>query len=338
MGAGASFDCAGMGDSCVTDVEYRPPLTKDLFQGKSSFNRILQKYPGAVSLSDDIRARLRPGNVNLEDILQRVTSTTDLRLRRLAWQVPLYFQELMGTVSDKYITFGASKFDTLLHYAQRSPFEKVLFLSLNYDFLLEKAFQQGLQRPLNQLDLFCPEREKQWLVKLHGSVLWGRRMQNNVRHNRSAVELLESINGDLELSDEIETLTSYIPSNNVSPGKFLYPCITPPIAGDKEFSCPPAHIEKAKAFLTLCRRFLVIGFSGLDAHVLELLRENQQQMATLMIVSGNRNDGLEVFNRLLKANIKIPSQSYQDPSTCIFDGGFVQFMESDTCRSFFSSD
>lgn len=79
IGAGASFDCV---DREVTSVapHCRPPLVDDLFRSDDAFNPVLRAYPGAESLSDDIRVARRAG-VPLEQILRRLAAEESLERR-----------------------------------------------------------------------------------------------------------------------------------------------------------------------------------------------------------------------------------------------------------------
>lgn len=55
---------------------------------------------------------------------------------------------------------------------------------------------------------------------------------------------------------------------------FFYPIVTAPLA-DKTLDaavCPLTHKQVAKDFLADCRKFLVIGTSGLDGDLMELLK------------------------------------------------------------------
>lgn len=61
VGAGASYDCVADGATDY-DGSWRPPLTSNLFDLRPGFSEILQKYPRAVALSDEIRAWIRCPN------------------------------------------------------------------------------------------------------------------------------------------------------------------------------------------------------------------------------------------------------------------------------------
>ena len=79
VGAGASFDCV-QENVADFDVDYRPPLTKDLFAFRGAFNRILSKYPKAEALSDQIRTRVSTGT-SIEAILREFALEEDARRR-----------------------------------------------------------------------------------------------------------------------------------------------------------------------------------------------------------------------------------------------------------------
>src|SRR5437899_2138935 len=79
VGAGASQDCVAEGAVAEFDTNWRPPLTADLFEGRTAFNRILSKYPKANAVSEIIRTRLRNSEA-LEDILKDLMSSENLQV------------------------------------------------------------------------------------------------------------------------------------------------------------------------------------------------------------------------------------------------------------------
>ena len=101
LGAGSSYDCV-TANVTQYDANYSPPLTKDLFAFRASFNEILRKYPKAEALSDQIRTRVAAGD-SLEAILRSLEAERNIFLKRQYYAIPLYLQELLGEVTAHYV-------------------------------------------------------------------------------------------------------------------------------------------------------------------------------------------------------------------------------------------
>lgn len=64
----------------------------------------------------------------------------------------------------------------------------------------------------------------------------------------------------------------------------IYPAITVPIDGKYEYNCPPELLEETKKFLIDCHNYLIIGTSGNDQDLLDLLKQNASN-GNIMFVS-----------------------------------------------------
>ena len=87
------------------DSEWKPPLVRELFAMRESFQSILAKYKGVASVAEEIRTHVGEAEdaVGLEEFLRNMSVEESLSLRREYWEVPLYLQELMGAVSQHFM-------------------------------------------------------------------------------------------------------------------------------------------------------------------------------------------------------------------------------------------
>jgi hypothetical protein len=69
------------------------------------------------------------------------------------------------------------------------------------------------------------------------------------------------------------------------------------MSGKSACSCPDEHLETLKRRLRECSNVLVIGFSGLDEHVLQIFDQQGLRPRHWAIVNGNSNRGYETFHR-----------------------------------------
>jgi hypothetical protein len=359
IGAGASYDCIAHQPNdfppqfkiTQVDPKYRPPLTQDLFTPQPAFNEILNMYPLVAGLSEDIRARLRKKKnrdaESLEQILRQLTASQRIDTKKQVWEIPLYLQELFWTISDKYIISGRSKFSTLVRRVLDSHYQRVLFLTLNYDLLLDKAISEYMNYKFANMDSYIPSGKSWSLVKAHGSVNWARTLVNGPDFNGDHYGFVSELSAEPKFSSETEILLgdraeNYFPFKpQVRYGqKYKYPWMALPAEGEKDFFCPDEHINKTKNFLRDCRNFLFIGFSALDPHVVDLFKDVSRSQR-LMFVCGGQQFAKEAFLRLFNKNEKIlPNQYFgkSDESPYLSDLGFADFVESEQFEKFLSLD
>jgi len=331
LGAGASFDCT---QERITDFsqDYWPPLVNELFAFRLSFNKILRKYPRAEALSEEIRTKLEAG-VSLEALLRQLASEDNFAIKKQYWEIPLYLQELLGEVSEHFVRFGGTKYDTLVRAIARSTFQEVLFLTVNYDLFLDDALKLMHGVTFSTLDSYCPKDSGWSLIKLHGSVNWGKKLLTPHNPIPNSVELLNTLDGEIELDQKIQILSGHHDESRFIGSDFFYPSLAVPIEGKDEFACPEEHIQKAKSFLKFCSNFIIIGFSALDEHVLKQL-EAVQYVRKLMVVNGSEASALEAIRRIASKNMKFSHENYPD---CLYAGGFRDFMTSGELDRFLGS-
>jgi len=330
VGAGASKDCVA--DMPITEIDsnWTPPLTAALFDARTPFNRILSKYPKANALSEIIRTRLK-NSENLEDILKDLMSSDNLQVKKQVWAVTFYLQVLLWTVSEKFVISGGTKYDTLVQRLLTSNVGQVLLFTLNYDLFLDRAISTFDDVQFNSMDDYCLATKKWSLIKAHGSVNWGRRLLNGRSDSRQPDLVLGSLDQEPSLSSEVEVLNVQLSDlqkyQQSSDGGVLFPALALPAAGEKDFVCPKQHLAKAEKFFAECKKFLFVGFSGLDPHVLGLFAE-PSEVARLVIVNGSKAAGNNLNTKLCSVNGQFKSAYFSRSGALVFDGGFRLFMES----------
>lgn len=358
VGAGASHNCVDQ-ETNKFRTDLTPPLVQDLFENRDPFNVILRQYPKAEALSATIRSRLRRKE-QLESVLKGLAAANDLSLKKQFWHIPLYLQHLFYTVSNYYVTGGGTKYQALVRAVQ-SQYAKVLYLTVNYDLFLDHAIQTAYGVTFDSLDSYW--QDQCVLGKLHGSVNWGKAILNynkkNVSPDGDILMILETLESDLQLSDKLQVIPTPVfltPGGSElpdiekqikalgalrrasNPRVTLYPALSVPIEGKTDFHISEEQLENIRAFLRECSDFLVIGFSGLDEHVVKLFRD-VAQVKKLEIVNGDRAKGVETLEEFAGASEAfkrcVPKDSF--PRTWLpLDGGFARFVDTGELDSFLS--
>lgn len=334
LGAGASNSLNP--DSKPNDhQEYRPPLAKDIFKLTSQFRAILHKYTLAETLASDIDRRLKQNKdgLGLEQILksyeQLVTDGKDTSIARQFLQIPLYLNNLFGEISSQF-TVQPDEYNNLVNLTT-DKVDEVLFLTLNYDNLLEIPLSNIYGVDFSKEDHYIGQ--KGWcLVKLHGSINWYREFASSQIENQSDDEYLSFLRTTplpLKLKSDF-TLISVKGYGNKYIGDLpVYPALTVPVDGKYDINCPPALHNKAKEFLSDCHNYLIIGTSGKDQDLLDLLKDNAKGGKILVV--GREEDST---NKTRESFMLAIPQFQSNISTYFHQRGFSEFVDSGELDSF----
>ena len=327
IGAGASYDCAGIritGDN----LDYRPPLVNDLFDFRErSFNPILAKYKRAQSLSANIRSRVQRGQ-HLETILADFAYSSNPVIYRQYLEIPLYLQDLFLAINTYYRISGPTMYHDLVGSIEASNYTRVLYLTTNYDLFLESALEETYPNvTFDSLSQYCRDDYKWDLVKLHGSVNWCQQILNSGGQSGHPLHFLDQVDGKIDLHGEIRVLKRSQDKVTL-PGMVWYPTLAVPLAEKTAFCCHESHLQRAIAHLASCTDFLIIGFSALDDPVLQLLKHSRS-VRKLEIVNGKQDDGRSALEKIAAVEPRFNSAS---SSTFLSQNskitGFTRYMTS----------
>ena len=210
---------------------------------------------------------------------------------------------------------------------------------LNYDDMLEQALYRFTNGDVHfeSLDDYVSTAYPAKVIKLHGSINWFKLIGPQNTEWKTSVR-----NNDVLFKspdDAIHVATTNGRSDNKPTyqieisGQRVYPILTAPLAGKGATAmvCPEKHLATAREFLNDCSRFLIIGASGLDDDLLELLRESvRTRSPRVRFVSGSKAQGIEIWRRF---------ESKVGPFRSVigevaFDGGFRDYVKSDAAANF----
>ncbi|MBI4200173.1 MAG: SIR2 family protein [Chloroflexi bacterium] len=264
---------------------------------------VLSPYPGARVVADLLSPLSGSQNFDLESELRELAQDRDDRLRQHFKHVPPYLRDLLWRSSYSYVPTPG----TYTQLVRRLLAEHhVLFLTLNYDSLLEQALASFDPKfDFSNIESYVREDRQAKVVKLHGSINWfkliGGSDQSWEDLVRSQDVFQKTPDGNIYIYDTPGPLMSVLITGNRP-----YPILTAPLAGKgmADMVCPSTHIQAARDFLKDCRKFLMIGTSGLDRDLLGLLDECLQPWVhpTIQLVGGpDGEEALQRFERGVKA-------------------------------------
>jgi hypothetical protein len=322
----------------LRNLDWRPPLVTELFDTRPRFARVLHEYRLAEMAAADIRPAIGSGAVAIERFLrERLRESDDPYARRRFRQVPLYLQELLfnaGRTNGRGFTQHPDNYDALINAAL--ALEDVVFISLNYDTLLDRRL--FTYSPLHSLDAYIPPERNWCLIKLHGSVNWGRPLTTQTQaHIQPSTEILNLYfdeAADDEIGSEID-LRNHDDLNDIryEDGVLYYPALSVPLGSVDELVCQPAHVDHPERKLRdlPSLNLLVIGYSRLDEEVLRLLRDAGRPPTVLQVVNGDFERGQPAATAI---HGQFGSRGFLEHQ--VFNGGFSEFVTGGHLAEFVS--
>lgn len=320
LGAGASH--GSVQDRITSNNPIVPPITKDIFS--TDFDFISNKYEDVKSATVGITHEVKDGK-SLEDFikdnigsLDRYKSLQSHRKRQFN-QLPLYLQDLFSYIS------GQLKIST--HYSKfvNFIFDKDIhttYITLNYDLLLESAIEKVEEKKFSRFDDYITEKRS--LFKLHGSVNWFRAI-NKYEQTGNNLESWKAIVKNINLYEDLDTKIQLINLDSFREGFIenspYYPVLAIPNSVYDLIFPDQTHKPILEEKLQNSDNFLIIGFSGYDQDMLDLLKNNVTRVNKYLIVSNTQPD--IVYEELTK---NVPIFKVERPADVQYGGGFAKFL------------
>jgi len=211
--------------------------------------------------------------------------------------------------------------------------DRVLVINLNYDTLFERPLAYLLNHSFEKIEDYFDLTPAWKVLKPHGSINWAKRIIYNEAdlqgNHDSYLKYLATVD-ELKLDEKIIVLKEYTDEFIPKVGA-VYPSMVIPIEGKYEYCCPDDHIEKAKAILSECDAFLIIGSSFKDKDVSDILKSSVERAPKLlqMVIKATKNDPekIDISERITNA-VRSSPRGFLD--------GFHEFMASGACDKFLS--
>jgi hypothetical protein len=321
IGAGASYDCAPAKVVEASGKDYYwPPLTTELFLPRQfGFAPILAKYPLAKAAAAELGSTQTAVSIETQ-LRERYRDSKHEHDRRIFRGVLPYLQELLYTVSHQFTPFPQN-YEVLVTKLLR--LKEIVFVSLNYDLLLDNALVAA-DPDKSDMDWYISPGPRNWsLIKLHGSVDWGRRLLSpRGRDDFIAPNAESSLASEITLRtnstlDEIRGLPPL--GSPPSLRDRYFPALAAPVGQADELVCPPKQVSFLKERLaqTQPMHLLVIGYSGIDKEVVTLIRDSERGVKTLTIVDRDEDSARAVAERLQGQGV-----GGRDTKISVANGGF----------------
>ena len=284
FGAGASYDS-------VPNVPIRsdgpPPLAQHLFDDRPVFNAAIARFRECrplVSRLRDLASRTDPPPPLLEDVLAEMAGqgAQNPTTRRQLMALRFYLREAIANHTSRWTTdiTGLTNYGRLLERVEHWRVEKnerVALVTFNYDEMLDDALVEQLalgdflHQPLDYVS------RPDWnLCKLHGSTNWVRKVRlrrdeaggDNALYAISNADLVTEASGPIERGP-IQAIVQRYREDGI---EVTIPALAIPTTGKGGFETHPSHEEAFTAGAPAVDRLLIVGWRGMESHVLEILK------------------------------------------------------------------
>jgi len=330
FGAGASFDSvphlrptevlpavrpAMQNDHFEND---RLPLANQLFDTRPMFVQAMQQFPDCLAVIPQLRKEGVIVEAELATI--RAQARTYSRAHRELAAIIFYIHFAIWECQKRWNARhrGITNYATLVRELERwrtESNEDVWFVSFNYDTMLEAAMEQVLSSTFNEFDRYISHNHYS-LVKLHGSINWGREVES-IRAV-SPEQLIAASSPNLVITNRFRLVEQH-PMRLVG-GGIGFPALSIPVQNKDEFSCPQEHVAALGNILTDVTKVIAIGWRATEADFLAMLSARITGLhgkPQLFVVSGDQKGADETKANLTKA---FPAFENYPPATDGFSG------------------
>lgn len=364
VGAGASFDCLGSdvsddqvlhvpGLPALSAAQCRPPLAAQLADPSPLGNRTLGKWDKARPVVDSLRREMLHADNDdaraptLEQALRvyqdRSKEIPKHELHLLTFR--FYLQDLLWRATSYMmcdeLAGGVTNYLSLLSECMRwvSKGDRcVVFVSFNYDLLLERALESYGILNAGSIDSYV-EDDTVTLLKPHGSIQWGWKVGPNQEHIAYTVDPYrhgaESVKQALHygVDDSSLDVFYYAPHERdvdvaLRTSNPMVPALALPIEGKSELIWPQSQSERLSSLEGgRVTRLLTVGWRGAEGHFLDRLKPVISPSAKALVVAKDRVESEEVASHLEKeTNLKY---SNSRPHWMHFGGsGFRELLDN----------
>jgi hypothetical protein len=304
-------------------------LAKDLFENRENFSRALTQYPYISSVVGRLRRLNRTGG-SLEDNLEALKleganhQPTQWALNAMRF----YLRDIIRECGQAWQSESRGS----THYAEMvrtldiwraSHLEPILFVTFNYDTLLEEALRISLNVVLNRSDQHDSSLSTYVngndyrLIKLHGSIDWEIAVPYGSFDSRAPAEVETLIRrSNITLTDYFAYVGRFRGENVVA-----YPAIGVPTQNksDSDFACPKLHQQRLIEALPKVTKLIAIGWRGAERHFLDVLNGRLTNVEHALAVADSVENAQETVKHLRTVGVKAAP----------LGGGFSGFIESD---------
>ncbi len=326
FGAGASFDSMhSFHDENSIYNKWKAPLANEIFSDRRNFIDIIKDFKGAESLKSEIML-----HNDLEEYFQNLWDFAKENSDNLTFSKILntqfFLQKLFIEISNNYRSIGNSNYEVISNLAYKYTKvidEDILFISFNYDLLLDFALEKTLNIGFNEIDDYLKSNIK--YIKPHGSCNWFKDLNqvigpNSVRSftGTDPAKFVDNLYGknvsnaliESELMDRIQIKNSVFEKQS-----YGIPQLLIPLKDKDEFVLPEKHLNYLEENLREVDEILIIGWKGTEANFARLLEKHLSDKNVNILTINNGDKTINAEMKKILPNAEIRSYPYK-PDVC----------------------
>lgn len=326
FGAGASYDSVPSRPASQHSrgsVPHRPPLANELFHDEMTSLGQLQHFQECHPIIPYLQ---RPQNgKSVERVLEelRDEATHYANGHKQLASIRYYLQFMLCECEKLWthnILRGVSNYKTLIDQVERwnKTKDKVCIVTFNYDTLIEEALS-AFGAEFESINHYVSHRIYK-LIKLHGSVNWGRRVLSPYISadedpwiiGRKVIDSAPT----LSLASDFSIAKSHPMAADT--GFVMFPALAIPVETKKSYECPADHVDMLDELIPKASKILLIGWRGAEAHFLTKLKELAPKDLPYIVVAGSAKNASDVIDTLTAHGI--------DGRFMHTTGGFTEFI------------
>jgi len=297
FGAGASYDSLARSPPTNPPQDdplrnLRPPLANQLFEPR--WGPFIQQFHQAGSLISDLEK-----GTEVEEQLERFQNDAQQypKLRVPLTAIRYYLQAMLSSCQANWNneTNGVTNYKPLVFAIDRWVTGEKVFVSFNYDTLLEEAIRSTLGRRFFTLDAYIGGGLK--VIKPHGSINWWHYVdspqltQRHIFPDDRTSALIDS-------ADEMRINPAFeidAPKSVIDHAKSLIPALSIPVATKSEYECPDDHQSALAQSFPKITKVLVIGWRATENRFLNsFARGIGKNRPSFLVVSKDDVSALQV--------------------------------------------
>jgi hypothetical protein len=329
LGAGASYDSD---PERLNADKASLPLAKDLFAER--FAGVARKYDAVQGILTDLRRA-----PNIEEALEQFMRERDAKPHRTRQILgaTYYIREVIDKAQANWLDGVRDHVTNYVHLVEQierwraESNETVSFVTFNYDTLLEKAVHSIIGQRFASIDDYIENPTPYSVFKLHGSINWWTGITS--RDRNLSMTLRDWADRVLEGTMPPVPLGTFLVADaEARSSEAMIPALALPIVTktDRDFACPPDHLNPLRAWLPKADRVLVIGWRGAEAHFYALWKESYQagQAAPKRVLLVGTEEGVYATRH------NIQTSAHWLPPAVVFKGGFSSLIGSAALAQF----
>jgi hypothetical protein len=323
FGAGASKDSISIAPEDELKLEHRPPITDDLLASQPNLQDFMTGRGAAKSLAASVVPKLRPpaqadphpdpeftrsvDRPSFEDVLtaEYERARDNPILRRAFTSLRFYLRDLFKacTIEWPQQVGGVTNYEWLVRSVESWRGDTdgyVLWVTFNYDGLLDQALEDVYRHPLGEGGADDPQlagytSHPAWaLIKLHGSFDWRRQTRFRLENDEPANEGMSyrrleehwDAEGEPPTGMSIYERRDAWETNASSDRALWIPALMAPLAGKSSFECPPMHLQHLNDHLQSVDLIYTFGWRAQESHFMTLLKGMRRNPPDVYAVTG----------------------------------------------------